>query len=1374
MEYRGAEGIDKIQQLGGTEEISKKLNTSCTNGLTGDIADLELRRDVFGSNIIPPRPPKTFLQLVWEALQDVTLIILEIAAVISLVLSFLPTSKNREQSCRVVIVVLVTAFNDWSKEKQFRGLQDRIEGEQTFNVIRGSTAIQIQIGELVVGDLIQVKYGDLLPADGIVVQSNDLKIDESSLTGESDHVRKGVDIDPMVLSGTHVMEGSGKVIITAVGVNSQAGIIFTLLGAAVDEVEKEDKKKAGVDVEEGVGNSHFHNAVNDKIIDDGPSESHPPVDVGEKSFSIKKFVDEGNEWEMYYINFYVKFVIIGVTVLVVAVPEGLPLAVTLSLAYSVKKMMADNNLVRHLDACETMGNATTICSDKTGTLTTNRMTVVQAYICGRHYKPNRSFLPKLKDFASNAGKLITQGISVNSSYSTDIVTSKNPNELPQQIGNKTECSLLGFVQDLGEDYLYTFNSARKSMSTIIPLEKGGYRVYTKGASEIIMKKCSFILGEGGKVDKFTCSSQERTVREIIEPMAKDGLQINQVHYENEPNWDEEDRIINNLTCLCVVGIEDPVRPEVPQAIKQCQSAGITVRMVTGDNINTARAIATKCGIIKQGDNFLVMDGKEFNQRIRDASGEVSQHLLDKVWPNLRVLARSQPIDKYTLVKGIIDSKISSNREVVAVTGDGTNDGPALKKADVGFAMGIAGTDVAKEASDIILTDDNFSSIVKAVMWGRNVYDSIAKFLQFQLTVNVVAVIVAFIGACAIQDSPLKAVQMLWVNLIMDTLASLALATEMPTPDLLNRKPYGRTKPLISRVMAKNILGQGVYQLVITFGMMFYGDKLLDIDNGRGAGLHSPPTPHFTMIFNSFVMMTIFNEINARKIHGQRNIFIGLFSNPIYYIILDTNFCWTDCYCSIWRYRLFYITTEFRTVGMVHFSCCIPKSLAIGRQPPTEPTSPLAMSGHEGGHHHHHDIPLSGSRSGQILWIRGLTRLQTQLRVIRAFKSTLEDMEEKTLTSSDINRIEEEHIIQGKNNLRSNNNGHSMNCSVNNSSTSSSTRKIPVVTDNLLNNTTSTTATNTSSSNNFLKVEGQAYRVRRSCSNSNNTTATATASTTTNTPLYNNNNNFNANNKYNNAPSNNTFNTALIVSNDVDDNIPVSCSSNTSSKERQSFSHSDAQTQSTETSFFVDASTTNGDIIKVNSSSNNTLSVPLAPDPSFSQPSYVVNRSCSPSPIPSGNMLYPTAVGGGLHTHLLTSPVFHPVVSYGGYDPTYCQFLGQAADGYQYELVRRPSIGGGGASELSVPCDNNRRSSRRWNHPAPSSYAPASLSQSQLNASLFPLFFSSSPSAAAHANAGGIPTHERIHPIINNPSSEWIPQIPAPTQQLLPEPKTFPS
>uniref|UniRef100_V9I6Y1 Calcium-transporting ATPase n=1 Tax=Apis cerana TaxID=7461 RepID=V9I6Y1_APICE len=936
MELRGREGVTKVNSYGGVQEICKKLYTSPSEGLSGSAADIQHRRDTFGSNLIPPKPPKTFLQLVWEALQDVTLIILEVAALVSLGLSFYHPADDEEKPLidedeakygwiegaaifiSVILVVIVTASNDYSKEKQFRGLQSRIEGEHKFSVIRQGEVKQISVADIVVGDICQIKYGDLLPADGILIQSNDLKVDESSLTGESDHVKKGESFDPMVLSGTHVMEGSGKMLVTAVGVNSQAGIIFTLLGAAVDQQEQEIKKMKKD--EEITGNSHVSTAKPE------PAENHHAVSHAaegkkEKSvlqakltklaiqigyagstiavltviilviqFCVTTFYVQGKSWKNTYAGDLVRHLIIGVTVLVVAVPEGLPLAVTLSLAYSVKKMMKDNNLVRHLDACETMGNATAICSDKTGTLTTNRMTVVQSYICEKMSK----ITPQFSDIPSHVGNLMVQAISINSAYTSRIMPAQEPTDLPLQVGNKTECALLGFVIALGMNYqtirddqpeetftrVYTFNSVRKSMSTAIPRKGGGYRLFTKGASEIIMKKCAFIYGREGHLEKFTKEMQERLVKNVIEPMACDGLrticiayrdfvpgkaEINQVHIDNEPNWDDEENVVNNLTCLCIVGIEDPVRPEVPEAIRKCQKAGITVRMVTGDNINTARSIALKCGILKPNEDFLILEGKEFNRRIRDSSGEVQQHLLDKVWPRLRVLARSSPTDKYTLVKGIIDSKASVSREVVAVTGDGTNDGPALKKADVGFAMGIAGTDVAKEASDIILTDDNFSSIVKAVMWGRNVYDSIAKFLQFQLTVNIVAVIVAFIGACAVQDSPLKAVQMLWVNLIMDTLASLALATEMPTPDLLLRKPYGRTKPLISRTMMKNILGQAVYQLTVIFMLLFVGDKMLDIETGRGvAQAGGGPTQHFTIIFNTFVMMTLFNEFNARK------------------------------------------------------------------------------------------------------------------------------------------------------------------------------------------------------------------------------------------------------------------------------------------------------------------------------------------------------------------------------------------------------------------------------------------------------------------------------------------------------------------------------
>ncbi|XP_058266320.1 plasma membrane calcium-transporting ATPase 3b isoform X3 [Hemibagrus wyckioides] len=1090
MEVRGAEALQKIQETyGDIEGLCHRLKSSTTDGLSNNPVDLEKRAQSFGQNFIPPKKPKTFLQLVWEALQDVTLIILEIAAIISLGLSFYQPPGEESEACgnvsagaedegeaeagwiegaaillSVICVVLVTAFNDWSKEKQFRGLQSRIEQEQRFAVVRNGNVIQIPVADMVVGDVAQVKYGDLLPADGILIQGNDLKIDESSLTGESDHVRKSVDKDPMLLSGTHVMEGSGRMLVTAVGVNSQSGIIFTLLGAGEGEEEKKEKKAKKQDGAVAMEMQPLKSAEGGEVEEREKKKANVPkkeksvlqgkltklaVQIGKAGlvmsaitviilvlyFVIETFVVEGRSWlpecTPIYVQYFVKFFIIGVTVLVVAVPEGLPLAVTISLAYSVKKMMKDNNLVRHLDACETMGNATAICSDKTGTLTTNRMTVVQAYVNDQHFRE----IPEPNQLSSNTLEMIVNAISINSAYTSKIMPPDVEGGLPKQVGNKTECGLLGFVLDLKRDYapireqipeeklykVYTFNSVRKSMSTVVQLPDGNFRLYSKGASEILLKKCSSIIGAGGEVRTFRPRDRDEMVKKVIEPMACEGLRTICIAYrdlpgEPEPEWDNEADIVTDLTCIAVVGIEDPVRPEVPEAIRKCQRAGITVRMVTGDNINTARAIAAKCGIIQPGDDFLCLEGKDFNRRIRNEKGEIEQERIDKIWPKLRVLARSSPTDKHTLVKGIIDSTVMEQRQVVAVTGDGTNDGPALKKADVGFAMGIAGTDVAKEASDIILTDDNFSSIVKAVMWGRNVYDSISKFLQFQLTVNVVAVIVAFTGACITQDSPLKAVQMLWVNLIMDTFASLALATEPPTEALLLRKPYGRNNPLISLTMMKNILGHGVYQLVIIFTLLFVGEKIFNIDSGRNAPLHSPPSEHYTIIFNTFVLMQLFNEINARKIHGERNVFDGIFGNPIFCsIVLGTfgvqiiivqfggkPFSCAPLNVEQWLWCLFVGVGELlwgqviATVPTSHLKCLKEAGTGPGTDEMTE--DELAEDEEEIDHAERE------LRRGQILWFRGLNRIQTQMRVVKAFRSSLYDGIEKPESRNSIHNF----------------------------------------------------------------------------------------------------------------------------------------------------------------------------------------------------------------------------------------------------------------------------------------------------------------------------------------------------------------------------------
>ncbi|KAL3312457.1 ATPase, Ca transporting, plasma membrane [Cichlidogyrus casuarinus] len=846
MELRGGDAIKVLESdFNGTDGLCNSLHVDPNEGLSSE--DVKTSRTNYGQNFIPPKPPKSFLQLAWEACQDITLIVLMVASVVSLLLAFynmigesgldLERSKHENNYewvdglailLAILIVVNVVAFNDWQKERQFRGLQSRIEADNKFSVLRKSQGIlQITVKDIVVGDICMVKYGDLIPADGVLIQSNDLKLDESALTGESDLVKKGIERDPMLLSGTHVMAGSGKMVVTAVGVNSQAGIIFTLMSHENDQdivpespTKTEPKNPAGNgelvphDLDSKTKNSELPLPALPPIAEeDDEDEGEDKQEAEKRKFQLKhmsvlqqkltrlaiqigyfgavmatltmvvviirycveEFYHKKSPWDTSrHLRKFTEHFIMGVTVLVVAVPEGLPLAVTISLAYSVKKMMKDNNLVRHLDACETMGNATSICSDKTGTLTTNRMTVVQCYLGQDLCAPNN--LPSANQIQPQILEQLKPGIAVNSGYTSLLIGGDQPGELPSQVGNKTECALLGLLVHLGVDYsavraknpessfvkVFTFSSQRKSMSTVVRDEANSKSliIYTKGASEIVLSMCTQILDSAGQPSPLSDDRVSRIKSQVIDHMASNGLRTIGIAYRRLDNMsnDEltEEKVLKDLILIGIVGIEDPVRPEVPHAIFKCQHAGITVRMVTGDNLNTARSIASKCGILKhdqQHHPYSVLEGKRFNELVRDKrTGKVSQALVDKVWPHLRVLARSSPQDKYTLVKGIIESHLTASREVVAVTGDGTNDGPALKRADVGFAMGIAGTDVAKEASDIILTDDNFSSIVKAVMWGRNVYDSISKFLQFQLTVNVVAVIVAFIGSCLITVS----------------------------------------------------------------------------------------------------------------------------------------------------------------------------------------------------------------------------------------------------------------------------------------------------------------------------------------------------------------------------------------------------------------------------------------------------------------------------------------------------------------------------------------------------------------------------------------------------------------------------------------------
>lgn len=550
-------------------------------------------------------------------------------------------------------------------------------------------------------------------------------------------------------------------------------------------------------------------------------------------------------------------------------------------------MLKDNNLVRVLAACETMGNATTVCSDKTGTLTQNKMSVVAGTLgCSFRFAKDapddRADLAEIKDVPEQVPKpvlnMLNQSIAVNSSA----FEGKDENGNDCFVGNKTETALLAFSRDVGAEHydairsaypleqVFPFSSERKAMATVVRVtdptdpKRTIYRAHIKGASEILLQSCSKIvtlqdsqyksIEHDYDVKSRAVTEEDQTrLERIIQSYASRSLRTIGIAYRDFDQWPPSKNAVvtgeeievpyedliqdNGVTLLGIVGIEDPLRDGVKEAVKACQEAGVFVRMVTGDNLVTAKSIAKQCGIYTTGG--VVMEGPVFRH--------LPPSEMDAVLPRLQVLARSSPEDKRILV-----SRLRDLGDIVAVTGDGTNDGPALKMADVGFSMGIAGTEVAKEASSIILMDDNFSSIVKAISWGRCVNDAVKKFLEFQITVNIVAVFLTFLSSVVSenQKSVLTAVQLLWVNLIMDTFAALALATDPPTPELLQRAPEPRSSPLITFRMWKMIIGQAIFQMVVMLVLLY--SNVLEYPS------ESPVLQ--TVVFNTFVFCQIFNEI----------------------------------------------------------------------------------------------------------------------------------------------------------------------------------------------------------------------------------------------------------------------------------------------------------------------------------------------------------------------------------------------------------------------------------------------------------------------------------------------------------------------------------
>lgn len=809
-------------------------------------------REKYGTNLLTPPKRPSLWKLYLEKFEDPVVRVLLVAALFSLIISIIE-NEYAETIGIIAAILLATGIGfyfEYDAGKKF-DILNAVNEETLVKVIRNGHIREIPRKDVVVGDIVVLETGEEIPADGELIEAISLQVNESNLTGEPVINKTTVEAEfdeeatyasNIVLRGTTVVDGHGSMKVVRVGDETEIGKVArqsTEQNVEPTPLNIQLKKLAGL-----IGKIGFTVAGLAFLI-----------------FFIKDvllYFDFGalNTWQdwMPVLERTLKYFMMAVTLIVVAVPEGLPMSVTLSLALNMRRMLATNNLVRKMHACETMGAITVICTDKTGTLTQNLMQV---------YEPNFYGLKdggKLAD--DDISKLVMEGISANS---TAFLEETVEGEKPKGVGNPTEVALLLWLNSQGRNYLemredakvldqLTFSTERKFMATLVESPLIGKKVlYVKGAPEIVLGKCKEVILDGRRVDSVEYRSTVEAQLLNYQNMAMRTLGFAfRIVEDGEPNDCVELVAENNLNFLGVVAISDPIRPDVPAAVAKCQSAGIDIKIVTGDTPGTATEIARQIGLWKPQDT-------ERNRITGVAFADLTdEEALDRVM-DLKIMSRARPTDKQRLVQ-----LLQQKGAVVAVTGDGTNDAPALNHAQVGLSMG-TGTSVAKEASDITLLDDSFNSIGTAVMWGRSLYKNIQRFIVFQLTINFVALLIVLLGSVIGTELPLTVTQMLWVNLIMDTFAALALASIPPSESVMNEKPRRSSDFIITKAMQYNIFGVGTTFLIVLMGMIYY---FTNADGGM--------TVHrLTVFFTFFVMLQFWNLFNARVFGTTDSAFKGI-------------------------------------------------------------------------------------------------------------------------------------------------------------------------------------------------------------------------------------------------------------------------------------------------------------------------------------------------------------------------------------------------------------------------------------------------------------------------------------------------------------------